>query len=228
MKRSWTDEQLVEAVKSSSKLSEVARKLGLATYGANSKTINKHIRLLELDTSHFLNRKEQLEEARKLIKSISYDDLFCVNDVDRQHVKRRIIKDDLIPYQCARCSISTWEGERLSLHLDHINGINNDNRLENLRFLCPNCHSLTQTYCGKQLRGRNYGTHTCVDCGAAVCDDATRCRRCAGLHHNPTKITWPDHQTLQSMVDELGYRGTGAKLGITDNSVKKRLKNYPI
>jgi len=53
-------------------------------------------------------------------------------------------------YECAWCEISEWRGKRLVLHLDHINGINNDHRLSNLRLLCPNCHSQTDTYCNRR------------------------------------------------------------------------------
>jgi Zn finger protein HypA/HybF involved in hydrogenase expression len=68
-------------------------------------------------------------------------------------LKARIEKDDLLEYKCAECSISSWRDKKIVLELDHINGINNDNRLENLRYLCPNCHSQTDTF-----RGRNKNT----------------------------------------------------------------------
>jgi 5-methylcytosine-specific restriction endonuclease McrA len=67
----------------------------------------------------------------------------------RAGVRRVIIKDDLIPYKCGECGISEWNNKKLALHLDHINGKNSDHRLDNLRFLCPNCHSQTETYTGK-------------------------------------------------------------------------------
>lgn len=70
----------------------------------------------------------------------------------RSKIRSEIIKNKLLPYMCDKCGISEWKGNSLSLHLDHINGINNDNRLDNLRFLCPNCHSQTDTYCGKANR----------------------------------------------------------------------------
>ncbi|MDB4964229.1 MAG: hypothetical protein JWP01_4228 [Myxococcales bacterium] len=53
-------------------------------------------------------------------------------------------------YRCAWCSLERWKGKPLVLHLDHINGIHNDNRFVNLRFLCPNCHSQTETYCNRR------------------------------------------------------------------------------
>lgn len=66
-------------------------------------------------------------------------------------VRHRILKNKLLDYKCESCNISEWQGHSLSLDLDHKNGNNRDNRLENLRFLCPNCHSLTNTFRGKNI-----------------------------------------------------------------------------
>lgn len=68
----------------------------------------------------------------------------------RSHLKRRLINEKVLDYKCNICGISEWNTKKLSLHLDHINGISNDHRLENLRLLCPNCHSQTETWCGKK------------------------------------------------------------------------------
>jgi len=68
-------------------------------------------------------------------------------------VKQRIVNQSLLEYKCVKCGIDSWQGESIVLDLDHINGNNLDNRLINLRFLCPNCHSQTDTY-----KGRNKNT----------------------------------------------------------------------
>ena len=68
--------------------------------------------------------------------------LFVENCKHQRHnLRGYIIRHNILPYKCAICGITEWNGKTLSLELDHINGVNNDNRLENLRFLCPNCHS---------------------------------------------------------------------------------------
>jgi Zn finger protein HypA/HybF involved in hydrogenase expression len=72
-----------------------------------------------------------------------------------EFVKSRIAKQDLLEYRCSSCGIDSWKGETIVLDLDHVNGDNRDNRLENLRYLCPNCHSQTDTYKG---RNKNKGT----------------------------------------------------------------------
>jgi hypothetical protein len=69
--------------------------------------------------------------------------------MSRSKLKTRILKHNLLPYFCSICKISTWIEKKLSLHLDHIDGNSKNNDLSNLRFLCPNCHSQTDTYCGK-------------------------------------------------------------------------------
>lgn len=68
-------------------------------------------------------------------------------------LKCRLFKEGILKVICDKCGVSdVWEDEHLALHLDHKNGINNDHRLENLQVLCPNCHSQTLTYCGKNKR----------------------------------------------------------------------------
>lgn len=142
-----SDEQFVELLKKSSTISEVLFKLGYTVKG-NSwgySLIKRRMTDLNLDYSIF--KGKQCVLANKITKAIKPEDILKENCKHQRTVLRRyIIKNNLIPYKCAICGCTMWQGRTLSLELDHINGINNDNRLENLRFLCPNCHSQTSTY----------------------------------------------------------------------------------
>lgn len=74
--------------------------------------------------------------------------------VSRYNVKTRLVRAGLLPNHCQQCGLSEWRDRPLSMHIDHINGVKNDHRLENLRMLCPNCHSQTETYGGRNMKRR--------------------------------------------------------------------------
>ena len=142
-----SDEQFVELLKKSSTISEVLFKLGYTVKG-NSwgySQVKRRMDDLNLDYSILKGKSAVIKTSR--LNNVKKEDILKENCKHQRTVLRRyIIKNNLIPYKCAICGCTEWQGKTLSLELDHINGINNDNRLENLRFLCPNCHSQTSTY----------------------------------------------------------------------------------
>ena len=150
-----SDEQFVELLKNSSTISEVLFKLGYSVKG-NSwgfAKVKQRMSDLNLDGSIFKG-KSPITKYGSLHK-VNASDILKPNCKHARSVLRRyVIKNNLIPYRCAICGCVEWQGRTLSLELDHINGINNDNRIENLRFLCPNCHSQTTTY-GSRNQQRN-------------------------------------------------------------------------
>lgn len=76
----------------------------------------------------------------------------CSAHVTRCHLKRRLLKEGIIINKCEICNIDKWNGKELTCQLDHIDGDGKNNKLENLRMLCPNCHSQTETFSGKKNR----------------------------------------------------------------------------
>lgn len=158
-----TDEQFVELIKNSSNIAEVLFKLGYTVKG-NSwgySQIKQRMVDLNLDKKDFKGKSALMMGTKQ--KEISADKLLRVNCKHARNVLRRcIVKNNLLLYKCAICGLSEWNGKTLSLELDHINGINNDNRLENLRFLCPNCHSQTCTY-GSRNQQKNESEYDIPD-----------------------------------------------------------------
>lgn len=151
MPRSWTDEQLTNSVFHSSTLAQVLRDLQLQPVGGNYKSVQKHIERLGLPTNHMLGKSWAKGQATESRPRIELADALVENSPygKTSSLKRRLVREGLLVSECATCKITDWLGEPLVLHLDHVNGRNNDNRIENLRLLCPNCHSQTDTYCGR-------------------------------------------------------------------------------
>ena len=154
-----SDEQFVELLKKSSTISEVLFKLGYTVKG-NSwgySQVKRRMDDLNLDYSIFKGKSAVIKITK--LNNVKKEDILKENCRHQRTVLRRyVIKNNLIPYKCAICGCTEWQGKTLSLELDHINGVNSDNRLENLRFLCPNCHSQTSTYGSRnqQLNSSEY------------------------------------------------------------------------
>lgn len=156
-KRSWTEEQLKNAAKSSTSFRQVLAKIGLKEAGGNYDQIKKYVRELNVNIEHFRG-KAWNKGLRGIGKPhIPLEKIFVINSTYQSYkLKNRLFKTGLKQASCEECSWSKIaDGGYLPLELDHINGNRHDNRLENLRILCPNCHSLKPTH-----RGRNRNLKT--------------------------------------------------------------------
>ena len=144
-----TDKEFIDLINSSSSYRDCLKKLNMS-HGRHSYDLLKQ-RCLELNisTSHFTtvfipNKKVELDSI--LVENSTYK--------NNRRLAKRLVSENKLEYKCKECgNCGSWNGKSLTLQLDHINGNHTDNRIENLRFLCPNCHTQTETY-GSKCRAK--------------------------------------------------------------------------
>lgn len=150
----YTKEILEEAVRNSFSYAGVLRYLGLVQAGGTQCHIRRKIAGYDIDTEHFTGQAHN-KGKKPATRKTSEEILVRLDaDVDRRvktsHLIRALIDTDTA-YECSECGIvGEYNGKPLVLHVDHIDGDFRNNLKENLRFLCPNCHSQTSTYCRKR------------------------------------------------------------------------------
>lgn len=216
----YSKENLIIIVESSNNYSEVVRKLGLnPTYG-NRQTLKKYIENFNIDTKHF---RITTRGKNKVISDILVENSIS----DRRIIKKYLISNNLKEYKCELCGQDeNWLGKKITLILDHKNGINNDNRIENLRFVCPNCNATLETHGGKNIKHKydcDVEKNKC-ECGKEINKESNLCQKC--LHIKQRKVERPSYPNLIEDIENLGYVGTGKKYGVSDNAIRKWKFSY--
>lgn len=150
--RKYTKEDFILAVKNSISKREVLKTLGLAEAGGNYAILEKKLKSLNLDTSHWLGQGHLKGKKHTWTKKIPIQEILVNESLynDSNKLRIRLIKENILEAKCYECGLTEWRGKSLSFDLEHKNGNRFDNRIDNLTILCPNCHSQTATY-----RGRN-------------------------------------------------------------------------
>ena len=150
--RTWTDDQLIEAVAAGTTWSDCIRALGLSdTSAGNWKTVQRRAEELNLDFSHFQGKSVGRGGQRRPLEEI----LVKGSTYTTSGLKRKLLDAGLKEARCEGCNGAEWRGVPMPLEVEHVNGISNDHRVENLQLLCPNCHALTTTWRGRNIGKRN-------------------------------------------------------------------------
>ena len=190
-----------QLVATSKSFSEIFDKLQLCKTGPQYAALRVRIEELKLSTAHFL---KPIRLGVQCKRDINFYLTENSNLLGTSTLKKKLFKAQLLEEECSLCHLGNiWNGNFISLQLDHINGQRSDNRLSNLRILCPNCHSQTQTYSGKKNK-RPKHIYFCKTCGGICSSSKARCSNC--FHSIPKigksfqVILWPTKEELSSLV----------------------------
>jgi len=163
VKQRISDEQFSEAIATAHSAASAMRSLGRRPAGGNYRIFYSRIVSLGLSTKHWTGRGHLRGRTHSWGRKAPLERVLVRNSPYQggsYKLKLRLVEAGLLSSRCESCGISRWLGANIALHLDHRNGDNRDNRLFNLRLLCPNCHSQTATYCGKNKRLRRLSRPT--------------------------------------------------------------------
>lgn len=213
---------------------DVLRSAGYQTLSANYNTLYRVIKHFSIDLTKF---KENFKEFKKRIAhDVIYEDLTYQEVIEkttsRRNIKRYIISKNLIPYVCSECgNDGMYNGKPLTLQLDHIDGNPINNNLENLRFLCPNCHSQTDTFAGKNPSK----LLNCEGCGKIinVKNKHGMCQKCYFdselFSNNISSGEYKRHkkfevakEELENLIKEHPFTKIGDMFGVSDKAIRNR------
>lgn len=233
----YAEQEARTAIAASTSYAETLRRLGMRPAGGNHRTLRAYAeQVWGIPTDHFdpdRARNEALKRGRVALSSILVEE----STYSRSHLKRRLFEECLKTRRCEMCGQDeTWQGRRMALILDHVNGVANDNRIENLRIVCPNCAATLDTHCGRQNRVE-HGSRDCLHCGGGFSPayaSQRYCSRSCGVrrkrHGLPQperrKVTRPPYTHLLREIGALGYAGTGRRYGVSDNAIRKWVRQY--
>jgi len=227
---SFTEEQVRAAVPNARCYSDVLRAIGLRVAGGNFATIKKYIdEIWRIPTDHFDPRAASSVGLRRRQPVALREVLVLDSSYNRGDLKRRLYAEGLKARVCELCAqTEEWNGRRMSLILDHVNGDARDNRLENLRIVCPNCNATLETHCGRN-KPRGRPPIECRHCGGlfrmTYAGQRFCSQRCAGLHQ-PRRVERPPYEQLLAEITETSYVAVGRKYGVSDNAIRKWVRAY--
>jgi Zn finger protein HypA/HybF involved in hydrogenase expression len=225
--------KLIEIVLKSNTYVDILKELGVDAYnGGHYRTLKRRIKEENINDDHI---RFNAEKYVKVTKKRPLSDILVRNSTytSNTSLKKRILQSKLLEEKCDKCSMNTeWQGEKLTLQLDHKNGINNDHRIENLRFLCPNCHSQTTTYSGKNRKPvffygkklkqkQNIKKQKCFNCVRKIGINTKNnlCQYC--YKESIRKVNRPTKEELLELIIKYPFTKIASMYGVSDNAIRK-------
>lgn len=209
-----------QIVSESKSFSDVSKKIYDNNYCGNRQTIKKRINEYDIDISHFDFKPKNNYNGKLLLNEI----LVTGSTYNTKNLKKRLYDEGLKERKCEKCGQDEWwYGEKISLILDHINGNHDDNRLINLRILCPNCNATLPTHGGKNIKFKSNSKRK------KYYNELNNKEKEISLKKRSVKqrkVKRPSYEQLLIEINELGYSGTGRKYGVSDNAIRKWKKYY--
>jgi Zn finger protein HypA/HybF involved in hydrogenase expression len=209
-----------EIIKKHISYTDILKEFCFGGTGGPYRTLKKRLKEENIDCSHIGSTTKGREFPSK---SISLEKIMIKNSTySRGHLKKRLLNDGILENKCFICGqLPEHNNIELVMVLDHINGINDDHRLDNLRMLCPNCNSQQETFAGRNGRKKYY----CKKCNEEIkkYSKFELCNNCVNIKKRKVKNR-PSKETLLQDIKLLGYCKTGKKYGVSDNAIRKWLK----
>jgi iron-sulfur cluster repair protein YtfE (RIC family) len=215
--------EIKEIIKSSYNKHQILKKLGWDTKTYGYRKLNKYISENNIDISHLDSRKQTYERNKDKILKFTKIPLskILVSGSSYQNtslLKKRLYKEGLKLPICEMCGQNEWwYDKKISLILDHINGIHNDHRIENLRILCPNCNATLPTHCGRNSKRNKKKNKLTTE---------MKLKNKKEQSIKSRKMKRPPYDQLLKEIKEMGYSATGRKYGVSDNAIRKWIKFY--
>jgi transposase-like protein len=233
----YSEDRARDAVAASFSYAETLRRLDLCPAGGNAALLKKWLARWSIDTAHFDSRQSRPATVRA---AIALEDVLVEGSTyARSNLKTRLYAEGLKTPSCELCGQGEmWRGKPMGLILDHINGVRDDNRIENLRIVCPNCAATLETHCGRKNR-LEPSERVCLHCGTTFRARKPRqryCSRACGTRApssnrgvpNPAlrRVERPPYEQLVREIAETSYLAVGRRYGVSDNAVRKWVRQY--